>query len=223
MLVRCIACKLSEDQWRRLKITGLNPDHQIRVGEIYLILGVAFVLPKEPHGGGVRCTEEQSSASGLADDLAQHKGTAEERSARSGDGSGSALAVSGATARTWGSYLPGTEAGERAAQHWADLHVKTGNPLYAVPGILASLWTPDTAVATATTLLGGGAGNIGVRLGREVSFGKNFRIAPFGNRTGHPLGELPHYHRRGVDPRQGIGRHRPWETKSPDKSFWDRF
>jgi hypothetical protein len=22
---------------------------------------------------------------------------------------------------------------------------------------------------------------------------------------------------------QGIGRHRPWETKSTDKSFWDRF
>jgi hypothetical protein len=54
MLVRCIACELSEDQRRRLKITGLNPDHQFRVGEIYLILGVTFVLPEEPHGGGVQ-------------------------------------------------------------------------------------------------------------------------------------------------------------------------
>jgi RHS repeat-associated protein len=144
--------------------------------------------------------------------------------------SGSGLRVSEETYRTWGSYLPGTEAGDSAAQHWADLHVKTGNPLYAVPGVFASLWTPDTAVATTTTLLSGGAGSVGVRFGREVTFGSNVRVAPFGNRTGHSLGELPHYHRRGLDsvtgnttPGQGIGRHRPWETKSTDKSFWDRF
>ena len=30
--------------------------------------------------------------------------------------------------------------------------------------------------------------------------GKNFRIAPFGNRTGHPTGEYPHYHRGVPDP-----------------------
>jgi RHS repeat-associated protein len=65
--------------------------------------------------------------------------------------------------------------------------------------------------------------------GLEFVFGKNFRIAPFGNRTGHPTGELPHYHRRGLDPDgnvrpgQGIGRHRPWDTRTDDKSFWDRF
>ena len=65
--------------------------------------------------------------------------------------------------------------------------------------------------------------------GREISFGKNLRIAPNGNRTGNPLGELPHYHRRGLDANgatrtgQGIGRHRPWETKPSDTSFWDRF
>ena len=70
----------------------------------------------------------------------------------------------------------------------------------------------------------------GIRFGREVSFGRNIRIAPFGNRTGHPLGELPHYHRRVVESLtgrtldgQGIGRHRPWESKSTDSSFWDRF
>jgi len=51
-----------------------------------------------------------------------------------------------------GSYLPGTQAGENAAQYWADRHVQTGNPLYAVPGVLAALWTPDTAVSTAVTL-----------------------------------------------------------------------
>ena len=59
--------------------------------------------------------------------------------------------------------------------------------------------------------------------------GPNVRIAPFGNRTGHPTGKYPHYHRRGfkpngkVKPGQGIGRHRPGDTKPEDKSFFDRF
>lgn len=51
-------------------------------------------------------------------------------------------------------------------------------------------------------------------LGREIKIGKNFRLAPFGNRTGHPLGRWPHYHYRPSNPAppgQGIGRHRPWE------------
>jgi hypothetical protein len=69
------------------------------------------------------------------------------------------------------------------------------------------------------------------KLGREFQFGPNFRLAPFGNRTGHPIGRWPHYHRRVPDPRspghgmpgQGIGRHRPWETKPQDKSWWERF
>ena len=67
-------------------------------------------------------------------------------------------------------------------------------------------------------------------LGREISFGKNFRIALFGNRTGNTFGRWPHYHRRVIDkltgntkPGQGIGRHRPWETKSTDKGIKDRF
>jgi RHS repeat-associated protein len=53
--------------------------------------------------------------------------------------------------------------------------------------------------------------------GLEITFGRNLRIAPFGNRTGHPYGELPHYHRRITDPTGqtvpggGIGWHRPWE------------
>jgi len=51
----------------------------------------------------------------------------------------------------------------------------------------------------------------------ELSFGKNFRIAPFGNRTSNPIGNLPHYHRRILGPNGetipggGIGWHRPWE------------
>jgi RHS repeat-associated protein len=67
--------------------------------------------------------------------------------------------------------------------------------------------------------------------GHELSYGSNFRVAPFGNRTGHPTGRYPHYHRRVPDPSnpgqgipgQGIGRHRPWDSKSNDSSFWDRF
>lgn len=66
--------------------------------------------------------------------------------------------------------------------------------------------------------------------GREIKIGNNVRIAPGGNRTGHAFGRFPHYHRRVVDPATGqtvpgggISRHRPWETKSTDKSFWDRF
>jgi len=51
-------------------------------------------------------------------------------------------------------------------------------------------------------------------LGREIVISKNFRLAPFGNRTGHRLGERPHWHYRPsnpVPPGQSIGRHRPWE------------
>jgi hypothetical protein len=51
-------------------------------------------------------------------------------------------------------------AGERAAQYWADRAATSGNPLYHLPGAVASLWTPDTAGLTALTLIpfGGGAG-----------------------------------------------------------------
>lgn len=66
--------------------------------------------------------------------------------------------------------------------------------------------------------------------GAEYSFSRNFRIAPWGNRTGHEIGKYPHYHRRGAPDSegntpdgQGIGRKRPWDTSAADKSFWDRF
>jgi RHS repeat-associated protein len=135
----------------------------------------------------------------------------------------------GGNERSWGSYLPGTDAGANAAQYWANLQVETGNPLYAFPGVLASMWTPDTAMYTVSTLLSAGA-YAGYARGFEISIGKNFRLAPFGNRTGHPTGRFPHYHRRvfqkpgKVEKGQGIDRHRPWDQKPDyDKSFWDRF
>ncbi len=59
---------------------------------------------------------------------------------------------------------------------------------------------------------------IGFRTGGELSIGRNWRVAPWGNRTGSRLGRFPHYHRGGPKgpngeraPGQGIGRHRPWE------------
>ena len=56
--------------------------------------------------------------------------------------------------------------------------------------------------------LGGGALSGSFKLlrfakqGREIKFSKDFRIAPFGNGTNNPLGQRPHYHRRGpIDPK----------------------
>jgi RHS repeat-associated protein len=42
--------------------------------------------------------------------------------------------------------------GEAAAQYWADKADKTGNPLYNIPGAVASLWTRDTSNKTAIVL-----------------------------------------------------------------------
>jgi hypothetical protein len=69
----------------------------------------------------------------------------------------------------------------------------------------------------------------GYATGAELSIGRNFRLALWENRTGHPTGRFPHYHRRGTDangnmrPGQGIGRHRPWDKKSTDTCGCDRF
>jgi len=75
----------------------------------------------------------------------------------------------------------------------------------------------------------GAAGNI-YRTGMEFKIGKNFRFAPLGNRTGHPTGKYPHYHRRptpnakGQVPRgQGMKRHRPWDKSPDDNNFRSRF
>jgi hypothetical protein len=48
--------------------------------------------------------------------------------------------------------MPFAQAGDNAAAYWARRQVETGNPIYAVPGILASLWTTDTAIDTALAL-----------------------------------------------------------------------
>ena len=58
----------------------------------------------------------------------------------------------------------------------------------------------------------------GYKTGHEFAFGKNFRVAPWGNRRGnHPIGKYPHYHRRIFKPNGevadygSLNRHRPWE------------
>jgi len=68
------------------------------------------------------------------------------------------------------------------------------------------------------------------RAGTEISIGKNLRIAPFGNRTGHPTGRYPHYHRRAINSKTGetieggsMKRHRPWDKRTTDQSIKDRF
>jgi RHS repeat-associated protein len=54
-----------------------------------------------------------------------------------------------------GFYDLGECAGANAAQWWADKQVETDNPLYAIPGLFASLWTPTTSDATVGTLAAG--------------------------------------------------------------------
>lgn len=54
MRVRCISTKLTSDQKHLLRITGASPDHQIIPGQTYLVLGITFSFPDEPHGGGVQ-------------------------------------------------------------------------------------------------------------------------------------------------------------------------
>jgi RHS repeat-associated protein len=93
----------------------------------------------------------------------------------------------------------------------------------------------DEAAFAGGAFVGGGIGTrfgySGYTSGREFTCGKGFRCAPFGNRTGHSTGKYPHYHRSTPDPSnpgqsipgQGIGRHRPWDSKSTDQSFMDRF
>jgi RHS repeat-associated protein len=54
-------------------------------------------------------------------------------------------------------WIPaGEQYGAQAAQYWAEQQAQTGNPLYAIPGLLASLWTPCTSNKTGLALTSGG-------------------------------------------------------------------
>lgn len=89
---------------------------------------------------------------------------------------------------------------------------------------------PNPGIDPVDLVTGGYACRKLFKQGREILIGQNWRIAPFGNRTGHPLGRWPHYHRRGTPgpdgkplPGEGMNRHRPLEKKSCDTGFCDRF
>ncbi len=58
-------------------------------------------------------------------------------------------------------YRASTGAGDNAAQHWADIAVKSKHPLAPlanIPGVFAALWTPEVAPTTALTLATAGYG-----------------------------------------------------------------
>ena len=108
---------------------------------------------------------------------------------------------------------------------------------YGTPGNTAAVTGGATAVAGAIGISAGAAIDAAVitplirdvTKGYEYKIGEDIRLAPWGNRTGHEIGKWPHYHRRGLDPNgetepgQGIGRHRPWESKPSDKNWCSRF
>ncbi len=90
-----------------------------------------------------------------------------------------------------------------------DSYKNTGKPA----SVSDTLKATGGGMATGLSMYGGGRVAKAIQTGREIKIGNNFRIAPFGNRTEHPIGKYPHYHRRVVDengvtkPGQGIGRH----------------
>lgn len=58
-------------------------------------------------------------------------------------------------------YRTTTQAGDTAAQYWADIAVNSNHPLAPlahIPGVFAALWTPEVAPTTAVTLVTAGYG-----------------------------------------------------------------
>jgi hypothetical protein len=51
-------------------------------------------------------------------------------------------------------YYYGTAYGEYATNWYASQQIATGNPLWAIPGSVAALWTPSTYQKTGWTLVG---------------------------------------------------------------------
>jgi RHS repeat-associated protein len=90
-------------------------------------------------------------------------------------------------------------------------------------------WT-YTAGSVLPDVVGVFTGGSAIRRGPELVI-RGVRVAPLGNATRHPTGRFPHYHRRVPNPRrpgesmpgQGIGRHRPWDRRSSDRRWRDRF
>lgn len=53
MRVRCISTQLTNDQKHQLRLIGPSSIYQIVPGQTYLVLGITFMFPIEPYGGGV--------------------------------------------------------------------------------------------------------------------------------------------------------------------------
>lgn len=103
-------------------------------------------------------------------------------------------------------------------------------------GRLSDQERANLAAGAAGAVVGGGLSAKGWADGQEFRLpfglgrtggGRPGRVAPWGNRTGHPNGEYPHYHWAVPDPNrppsslrdQGLGNHRPWEG---GWGFWRR-
>jgi hypothetical protein len=104
--------------------------------------------------------------------------------------------------------------GQAAWEGWSDPCVSASQETLNI------LQTAQSADATAAVAIAPVAAleRLGYFNGREFSFGRNFRISPFGNADGANWFErVPHYHRRVLLPNgdtvpgQGIGWHRPWQ------------
>jgi hypothetical protein len=76
-------------------------------------------------------------------------------------------------------YEASTQAGEDAAMYWADIATNSKHPLASVahiPGVFATLWTPEIAPTTAITLGTAGYGFVGLPK-KLVHFTKPERVS----------------------------------------------
>lgn len=134
-----------------------------------------------------------------------------------------AIAVSPAVLAGGGALASGAGASMAAVAATTALHPAVATEAAHVLGTaaMAGVFSDgrNPAEVIGDSLAGGAAGQVmgWVATGKEFKVNNNLRIAPFGNRTGHPIGERPHYHHRIYDPNgrvidgQGLKQHRPWE------------
>ncbi|MEP1230386.1 MAG: RHS repeat-associated core domain-containing protein [Litorimonas sp.] len=118
--------------------------------------------------------------------------------------------------------IPRIEQGSNEAENFGMAVGETGFHVATAAAV-----GPKAATTTASAV---SKVSTAVRTGQEFAVGSGkARIAPFGNR-GPGRFHAPHYHRQRINPRtgqpfrnQGLGRHRPWDTKAGDTSWKDRF
>lgn len=120
-------------------------------------------------GGPVRFKEPR--------DVPERGGGISDRNERDvGAGGAAALGSTASQDDAAGGWIPGVVAGANAGQFYAEMQERTGNPLWAIPGIAASLWTSETAVDTALTLTLSSARLIGTLGAFAGSLGSALRV-----------------------------------------------